>query len=314
MKKEQHQLDELIEKYLDNKCSSLERELLDKFTEREKHRLAWNEEFMGNRKDVFTAINQKIEERSRAKRDKQTRLRRLSLGISVAASLTLIFCFSVWLKSSSPQAELFSLQTGAKADSLLMPDGSKIYLSPETQISYTSEFNKEKREISLIEGNAFFKVARNPQKPFIITSGAIKTKVLGTSFNIHTGHDGYRVTVHTGKVNVASESENVNVIPLQEVSYSTNSGKLSVSQVKPIDISPWYNHDITMADQKLETIVRLIEKKYGLETTHLGPNQQELRVTVFIACDAELETVLEQINYITNLKMVRNGHEIICED
>jgi ferric-dicitrate binding protein FerR (iron transport regulator) len=267
MKKEQHQLDELIEKYLANKCTGHERELLDKFADRQRNQLDWNERLMGPKKDAFKAINEGILEHSRTKRRLPAQLKRLSIGVSVAASLILILSIWGWLKSASPRPELYSMQTVAKADSLLLPDGSVIYLSPETQLSYTDEFNREKREINLIRGNAFFKVAHNPQKPFIITSGAIKTKVLGTSFNIHTGRDGYRVTVHTGKVNVSSASENVNITPLQEASYSKADQKLSVSQVNPVDISPWYNRDITLANQNMQTIVRLIEKKYSLETT-----------------------------------------------
>ena len=72
-----------------------------------------------------------------------------------------------------------------EAKTIQLPDGSVVMLSASAQLSYTKEFGKDStREVWLSGGEAFFKVAKNPEKPFLVYCGEVVTKVLGTSFNI----------------------------------------------------------------------------------------------------------------------------------
>ena len=312
MKNKEHQLDKLIENYLKDESSGEERKLLDRFTESFSKKLNWDEEHMGNKAETGSGIHRKVAQQVQQNRQKMAHYRQIRWGISIAASLMLIIGLSFWMQKPASKTQLFSMETGAKMDSLQLPDGSVLFLSPDTRVSYDQNFNRKTREIELVKGNAFFKVARNPNKPFIISSGAIKTKVLGTSFNIHMGTDGYRVTVHTGKVNVSSNSESVNLIPLQEVSYAIGEGHMCINTVSRAAISPWYNRDITLTDQNLKTILDLVEQKFGLETIRVKQELLDLHATVFIAREASLESILQQINYVTNLKLKANGKEISC--
>ena len=307
-----HKLDKLIDDYLNEKSSPEEKRLLDEFVTEEQFDLQWDEKEMGNQQEVFTSINHTILNHTRTKRFHPTRKQQIRWTISVAASLVILLGVYSWIKLTLVPLQQYSFSTEAQPDSLLLPDGSVIFLSPETELSYDNRFNTKARNVTLVRGNAFFKVARNPEKPFIISSGEIKTKVLGTSFNIHTALSGYRVTVHTGKVNVSTDSESVDLTPLEEVNYSSASGKLSVGKVSPAAISPWYNSDITLADQSMETILNLIEQKFNLDTIRVGTKQLEVRATVYIARDASLNSIVEQLNYITNLKFEVDGKEIRC--
>jgi transmembrane sensor len=314
MKNNEHQLDKLIDNYLKDESPTEEHETLDLFAESFRKELGWKEEQMGNKDEIASGIWEKVTQYRNQSHQKTMRYRKIGLGISIAASLTLIVGLSFWLQKPVSNTRLFSMETEAKMDSLLLPDGSVLFLSPGTKVNYDQNFNKKTREIELVKGNVFFKIARDPQRPFIITSGAIKTKVLGTSFNIHMGIDGFRVTVHTGKVNVFSDNESVNLLPLQEASYSMGNAHLSVSTVSLAAISQWYNRDITLADQNLKTILDLVDQKYGLETIRVEQKLLGLRATVFIAREATLESILQQINYITNLKLEVHGKEISCRN
>lgn len=83
----------------------------------------------------------------------------------------------------------------------LLPDGSEVYLTKGSRLSYTKDFNNELREVS-ISGEAFFTVSSNPNKPFIVRTGEAKIKVTGTSFNVSAPvkNDDIEVTVKSGKV------------------------------------------------------------------------------------------------------------------
>lgn len=307
-----NKLDGLINSYLDGTSSPGEQQLLDNFADQAQNDLRWNDAQMGNKQAVFNAINRTIRNQTRPATSRFSRRQRIGWSVSVAASLLLLVGIYSWLKMTPPTTQLYSFSTRAQADSLALPDGSVIYLSPETELSYDSRFNSNSRTIELVRGNAFFKVARDPEKPFIISSGAIRTRVLGTSFNIHCGNGSFRITVHTGKVNVSSEAESVDLLPLQEASYSLATKKLNTTRVSPAAISPWYNSNVTLADQSIGTILNLIEQKFNLDSIQVESEKRDTRATVYIARDASLQSVLEQLNYITNLKFETDGKNLSC--
>jgi len=86
---------------------------------------------------------------------------------------------------------------------VILPDSTKVWLNSETSIKYPVSFNKKFREVTII-GEAFFKVKRNPDKPFFVNTTDIKVKVYGTSFNIKAyPNDKYiETTLIEGKLSV----------------------------------------------------------------------------------------------------------------
>ncbi|MGA9638617.1 FecR family protein [Flavobacterium sp.] len=92
---------------------------------------------------------------------------------------------------------------------LHLPDGTRVWVNENTEISYPKEFGSNERSVTL-KGEAFFEVKRDPSKPFVIRSGEIKTTVLGTSFAIKA-YDGMapEVRVRTGKVRVDGRNNTV---------------------------------------------------------------------------------------------------------
>ncbi|OQP44619.1 hypothetical protein A4H97_09635 [Niastella yeongjuensis] len=118
-------------------------------------------------------------------------------------------------------------------DTVHLPDGSLVMLEPKALVRYHDQFKGPKREVYL-EGNAFFKVTRNPKSPFYVYSKNIVTQVLGTSFFVKTNAltKNIEVSVQTGKVAVyeagretvqerkIEESSGVILKPNQKVIYS----------------------------------------------------------------------------------------------
>ncbi len=305
-----HPLDDLIEEYLvsDNNNSSV----LDEFTEANRVNLDWDDN-LGEKDSVGKKIKEGIDHKI-AIINRQKRNRKFLLyASSAAAAILLIVSFSVVRDFNPKGNRTLSVETTSKPDSVLLADGTNVYLSPNSIFSYPEKFNNEIRNVSLNKGNAFFKVARNPQKPFVVTSGDIKTKVLGTSFNIHMNKDNYYVVVHTGKVNVSSKENGVDLVPFQEAKFSKENHQFTVRSVSEQEINPWYNSDITLTNQTLETILKVVVRKYGIERYDIDPELLKVKATVFISNHDSLIAVLKQINYITNLKLNAN-EEIITND
>src|SRR3546814_15170548 len=83
----------------------------------------------------------------------------------------------------------------------ILPDGSIVWLKPNTWISFPPTFASSKREVKM-EGEAFFEVTTDASSPFVVYSGDLVTRVVGPSFNITAYGEGTmeEVTDYTGKV------------------------------------------------------------------------------------------------------------------
>lgn len=93
-----------------------------------------------------------------------------------------------------------------KADSL--PDGSVVTLNKHSQVSYPEKFSNDKRVLQL-NGEAFFKVQPNKEKPFEVHTNNVTITVVGTSFNVRSRGDTTEIIVETGVVEVATEKQTV---------------------------------------------------------------------------------------------------------
>ncbi len=307
-----HVLDDLIDNYLTSGDAD-KINLLDEFLDAKRNNIGWKEE-LGEKNEIADkikkGIDKKIVQINNQKRKKQI----VIYMYSAAAILVLMVCFTLLsynIKQSS--TTILTFQTKQTADSIQLADGTMVYLSPNSIFSYPQKFSAKTRNVTLEKGNAFFKVFHNPQKPFVITSGDIKTKVLGTSFNIHINKEQYSVVVHTGKVNVSSGGGSINLLPFHEGVYSKKDNQFKVKRVSAEEINPWYNSDITLTNQSLETILKVVVQKYGIDHFSVNPELLKHKATVFIGKQASLCSVIKQINYITNLKLIANGEKITCE-
>jgi len=106
---------------------------------------------------------------------------------ATAAAAILFFWFNIQTNENTGLKTIgnaISTKTGDKA-SVILPDGSKVWLNGDSKITYVGEFGNKTREVYLT-GEAFFDVAKDKTKPFIIHTRTINLKVLGTAFNVRS--------------------------------------------------------------------------------------------------------------------------------
>ena len=129
----------------------------------------------------------------------------------IAASVVLLcsISYSLWQRflpgTHSGDITRLPAQTQAVSHQrvVALPDGSKVTLERNSDLTVSAAFDQDKREVTLV-GEAFFEVVKNPGKPFLVNTGKIVTRVLGTSFRIkaYDKDSSISVSVSTGKVTV----------------------------------------------------------------------------------------------------------------
>lgn len=168
----------LAHKYVQNKCSLSEKEVVEIFFQKriedeENSTILFTEE---KRKAILDRINAKI---SKPKRE----FRALYFKTATIAAIGIALIGIVFLFNPE-QNHRTIIQSTAKGEqkTLLLPDGSQILLNANSSLSYSSDYKTNRNLILSVE--AYFKVVKNPNSPFIVKSEQFETKVIGTSFTI----------------------------------------------------------------------------------------------------------------------------------
>lgn len=138
-----------------------------------------------------------------------------------------------------------------KTYQLLLSDGTRIWLNSETEITYPTRFVGNKREITLI-GEAFFEVAKNKEKPFIVNANGMEVKVLGTSFNVscYTADKTISTTLIEGSVSVKTENKKtVTITPSEQFTYNRDNAKTDIRIVNTELFTSWMMENISLKMQ-----------------------------------------------------------------
>jgi transmembrane sensor len=189
-----------------------------------------------------------------------------------------------------------------------LTDGTKIMLNSGSEIRFLSDLSDGKRKVFLT-GEAFFDVARDEHRPFVVHSGNLITTVLGTSFNIKANQSESEVlvTVATGKVKVELEkstyglNDQVEFLnPNDQMHYNAATGHFKKNQVETSSIAAWKENVLLFNDESLTEISNRLERWFNVEIRINDPDLKNLRFTGKFE-NPVLNTILEAISYSTNI-------------
>ncbi|MCK5104208.1 MAG: FecR domain-containing protein, partial [Cyclobacteriaceae bacterium] len=169
------------------------------------------------------------------------------------------------IEKSSPRGE---------KRTVFLSDGSKVKLNAESKISYLKRFNENERIVQL-DGEAFFEVTPDKSRPFIVKSGNIETKVLGTSFNIKAYPDERKImiAVKTGLVSVENKNQkltnkqNKSIVlsPMEMATYYDETNQTTVSDYDPLKVLAWKDGMLYFVNATMEEFITKVERWYGVD-------------------------------------------------
>ncbi|MBR9777852.1 MAG: DUF4974 domain-containing protein [Cytophagales bacterium] len=166
---------------------------------------------------------------------------------------------SEWVEKSVPSGEKLLLT---------LPDKSKVLVNSNSKIKFPTSFEKNSREVYL-EGEAFFEVKKDSDRPFFVFSGELTTEVLGTSFNINSRLERTKIALLEGKVKVKNGTEEAFLSPGEMVDDGFNgSGKLEVTSFIYAKEMGWKDGHIKFRKKPLKAILQQLEDWYGVKFEH----------------------------------------------
>jgi len=187
---------------------------------------------------------------------------------AVALILLSLGLTALYLNNTGTFSKKIILSTGNDQKNLevALPDGSKIFLNRNSELSYHENFGKHNRDVSL-KGEAFFEISADASKPFIIDAGNAKVKVVGTSFNVITknSESAVEVYVKTGKVMLTDNAGSQSML-LDPGFVGTMDSKTSGKEFNqdPNYLS-WHNGLLVYTRQKLDVVFKDLKRVYNMD-------------------------------------------------
>lgn len=262
----------------------MEKELLHKFfagaaTLEEKEAIMhWmesdpgNKQFLLKERKLYNAVLLHGEDKQvqqQAGRQQYILRRGVARFLRVAAMIVVAFGLGYFWQSEKTEGPI-AMQTisvpAGQCVNVTLPDGSNIWLNAQTTIQYPVSFNKENRQVKL-DGEAYFDVAKDSKRPFIVNTKECSVEVLGTKFNIdaYSSRDKFETVLMEGSVKVSMLDD-----PTQAVSLKPNNkvyrsnGKLLTQKVSNYERYRWKEGLICFVDEPFKVVMEDFEKFYGL--------------------------------------------------
>jgi transmembrane sensor len=203
-----------------------------------------------------------------------------------------------------------------EARALFLPDSTKVTINGNSILRYTSDFNRESREVWL-DGEAFFAVERKKDnRNFLVHTDELLVEVLGTRFNVSTRRGKSRVALEEGKVKIGiADGETSSEIVMEPGDLVEVSGDTKQIEKKRVDVSnysSWRMNKLFFVSTSIEEIVQVLEDNYGFKVMVKDESLKSQRFTGSSSVDNPDE-LIEKLNKVFGLNIQRRGNDLVIQ-
>ena len=217
----------------------------------------------------FAKIQQRIGKQNTAAKTvslRKTRRNWLSIAAAVAVLVASVFVLRNVL--AEEEVQWISLSADTEIIQITLSDKSQVWLNVGSRISYPETFDNKHRPIRL-EGEAFFEVSKDPQRPFEIETAQTKTTVLGTAFNVRaiSGETQTEVSVREGKVRVEAPEARASVLltEKQRVVYDHETATLDKVEDENLNALSWQRKSVQFKNNALSEVIKALSRQFDVE-------------------------------------------------
>lgn len=190
-----------------------------------------------------------------------------------------------------------------------LPDGTTVTLNKGAVLKYNSRMSGNTRNVTL-EGEAFFDVTPDKNKPFIITADDAKIKVVGTSFNVKTTDEKTEVIVETGVVEVSKKKNSVTLNPNEKATVLQSSAVPVKEAVDDVLYNYYRTKELVCNNTPLWRLVDVLNDAYNVNIEIADARLKDMEITTTFK-NQDLDGVLEVISRTLNVRVEKNGKNIV---
>ena len=179
---------------------------------------------------------------------------------------------------------------------LTLSDGTMIYLNSESTLSFPVKFQGKERKVYLT-GEAYFKVAKNTEHPFVVTAGELEVLVTGTTFGVRAYKDekDIQTTLESGRVTVRVEGKSVKLVPNKQVLFNKSTMGLEVRDVDVDLYLAWADGRLVYDNCPLEKILTDLGRWYNIDVFYSRDELRSYQFSLNMKKHEEFTQVLELI-------------------
>ena len=197
---------------------------------------------------------------------------------------------------------------------LVLADGSKVFLNAESSLKYPVLFSGDLRKVKL-EGEAYFEVKRNPEKPFVVDIGGMQVNVLGTTFGIRAYADEreIRTTLVSGRVNVSAGKQVYELKPSEQAVFDKQTEAVKVAAVDTELFVGWKDGRLVFDNCSLERILKDLGRWYSFEVFYATSAAKEIPFSLNIRKHEKFAQVLELMQSTGKIQFEINKNTVIVK-
>ncbi len=217
------------------------------------------------------------------------------------------------VKATSGEPEMKTISTPRGKDyELVLSDGTVVLLNADSKITFPTRFTGNKRTVKLV-GEAYFKVSKNKHRPFIVETGNLYTKVLGTEFNLKAyPHSDVNVTLIKGSVAVNAEGKEVMLKPGENAEYSEDKD-IEVTTVDTEGYIQWKDGYFYFDNVPLIDVVRDLGRWYNVNIEIRNNSLMSYRLHFIASRKASIKEFVDNLNEFNYLHVVHKDNKLIID-
>ena len=196
--------------------------------------------------------------------------------------------------------------------SVILPDGTKVWLNSHTELTYNGDYGKGNRQV-VLSGEGYFEVAKDTTLRFIVKAGEIEA--LGTTFNVKAYQEDRELTttLFEGKVRTSVGKDEVILKPDESLSFDKSSRRMIVSDDLAAYARMWKDNELVFKGATMEEVAVMLDRLYNVKVRFASEKVKHYRFSGVIKNNS-LDNVIELISLTAPIMYKKVGGEIIIEE
>ena len=194
---------------------------------------------------------------------------------------------------------------------LTLSDGTRVWLNSETSIQYPVAFGAKERRV-FVQGEAYFEVAKDANKPFTVQFMSSSVTVLGTSFNIRAYPEEKRsqTTLAEGSVRIYSPGSSMLLKPGEQAEVSALSGEMVKQEVEVKNFTSWKDGRFVFEQQPLEDIMRTLERWYDIRVIFKDEGAKRISLSGNMKRYGDFSQVMKMLQMTGDVRFELHGNDV----